>query len=43
VGLVKYCHERLNEVEQRVELLLKDEAGKFFTRPFAEDEGESEP
>jgi exodeoxyribonuclease VII small subunit len=43
VGLVKYCHERLNEVEQRVELLLKDEAGKFFTRPFAGDEGEGEP
>ncbi len=40
VGLVRACHVKLDEVEHRVELLLKDEAGKFFTRPFPEEEGE---
>jgi exodeoxyribonuclease VII small subunit len=41
VGLVRLCQQRLDEVERRVELLLKDEAGRFFTRPFPEEEGES--
>ncbi len=40
-GLVRFCHGRLDDVERRVELLLKDEAGRFFTRPFPEEEGES--
>ncbi len=40
VGLVKACHTKLDEVERRVELLLKDDTGRFFTRPFPEDEGE---
>ena len=40
VRLVKACHQKLDEVEKRVELLLKDDAGKFFTRPFPEEEGE---
>jgi exodeoxyribonuclease VII small subunit len=40
VGLVRYCHQKLEDVEKRVELLLKDEAGRFFTRPFPEEEGE---
>jgi exodeoxyribonuclease VII small subunit len=40
VGLVRFCHQKLEEVEKRVELLLKDEAGRFFTRPFPEEEGE---
>lgn len=40
VGLVKFCQQKLDEVEKRVELLLKDETGKFFTRPFPEEEGE---
>ena len=40
VGLVKFCQQKLDEVEKRVELLLKDDAGKFFTRPFPEEEGE---
>ncbi len=43
VGLVRYCHQKLEDVEKRVELLLKDEAGRFFTRPFPEEEGESGP
>ena len=40
VQLVRVCHKKLDEVEKRVDLLLKDDAGKFFTRPFPE-EGES--
>ena len=39
VNLVRFCHGKLDEVERRVELLLKDEAGRFFTKPFPEDEG----
>jgi exodeoxyribonuclease VII small subunit len=37
VGLVRACHGKLDEVERRVELLLKDDAGRFFTRPFPEE------
>ena len=40
VQLVRACHKKLDEVEKRVELLLKDDAGRFFTRPFPEAEGE---
>jgi exodeoxyribonuclease VII small subunit len=40
VQLVRSCHHKLDEVEKQVELLLKDDAGRFFTRPFPE-EGES--
>jgi exodeoxyribonuclease VII small subunit len=40
VRLVRFCHQKLDEVERRVELLLKDEAGRFFTRPFPEEEGD---
>ncbi len=40
VRLVKFCQQKLDEVEKRVELLLKDDAGQFFTRPFAEEETE---
>jgi exodeoxyribonuclease VII small subunit len=29
VGLVKYCNRTLNEVEKKVELLLKDKEGKL--------------
>jgi len=39
VNLVRFCHGKLDEVERRVELLLKDEAGRFLTKPFPEDEG----
>ncbi len=37
VGLVRFCHDKLDEVERRVELLLKDEAGRFLTKPFPEE------
>jgi len=29
VGLVKYCNEKLNDVEKKVELLVKDKEGKL--------------
>lgn len=29
VGLVKYCNQKLTEVEKKVELLVKDKEGKF--------------
>jgi exodeoxyribonuclease VII small subunit len=29
VGLIKYCNQKLNEVESKVELLMKDKEGKF--------------
>ena len=40
VKLVRFCHGRLDDVERRVDLLLKDEAGRFITKPFPEEEGE---
>ncbi len=38
VQLVRFCHKKLDEVEKRVELLLKDDTGQFFTRPFPEED-----
>jgi exodeoxyribonuclease VII small subunit len=29
VALVKYCHQKLNEVESKVELLVKDREGRL--------------
>jgi exodeoxyribonuclease VII small subunit len=37
VRLVKACQQKLDEVEQKVELLLKDEAGRWVTRPFLDE------
>ena len=41
VGLVKYCNQKLSEVEKKVELLVKDKDGSLKLQPFeeaAEDE-----
>ena len=38
VGLVRQLSQRLTEVEQRVEVLLKSEAGKVILRPAEDDE-----
>ena len=38
VGLVRLLTQRLAEVEQRVEVLLKSEAGKVLRRPLTEEE-----
>jgi exodeoxyribonuclease VII small subunit len=29
VGLVKYCNQKLNEVESKIELLMKDKEGRL--------------
>jgi len=34
VGLVKYCNQKLNEVEKKVELLVKDKEGKLQLKSF---------
>ncbi len=38
IGLVRTLSQRLAEVEQRVEVLLRSEAGKFVLRPVEDDE-----
>jgi exodeoxyribonuclease VII small subunit len=38
VGLVRALSERLAQVEQRVEVLLKSDAGKLVLRPVGDDE-----
>lgn len=44
VGLVKYCNQKLSEVEKKVELLVKDKEGKFQFRDLdaVSDEGNEE-
>jgi exodeoxyribonuclease VII small subunit len=34
VGLVKYCNEKLSEVEKKVELLVRDKDGKLQLKQF---------
>jgi exodeoxyribonuclease VII small subunit len=36
VGLVRYCNEKLNEVEKKIELLIKDKDGKLQLKKFIE-------
>ena len=36
VGLVKFCNQKLTEVEKKVELLVKDKEGKLQLKPFKE-------
>jgi exodeoxyribonuclease VII small subunit len=36
VGLVKYCNQKLDEVEKKVELLVKDKEGKLQLKAFDE-------
>jgi exodeoxyribonuclease VII small subunit len=41
VGLSRQCAERLDQVEARIELLIRSADGSFITEPFAlADEGE---
>ena len=39
MALVRQLGERLTQVEQRVEVLLRSESGKLLLRPLREDEG----
>ena len=34
VGLVKYCNQKLSDVEKKVELLVKDKEGKLELKAF---------
>ncbi|HYJ14226.1 MAG TPA: exodeoxyribonuclease VII small subunit [Candidatus Limnocylindria bacterium] len=36
VGLVKFCNQKLNEVEKKVELLVKDKAGNLQLKSLAD-------
>ena len=42
VKLVRYCNQKLTEVEKKIELLVKDKEGNLKLKPFADvDEEES--
>lgn len=36
VSLMKHCHSKLKDAEQKVEILVKDNDGLFNTEPFDE-------
>ena len=36
VGLANYCNQKLNDVEKKVELLIKDKEGKLQLKAFGE-------
>jgi len=42
VGLVRYCNQRLSEVEKKVELLVKDKDGHLQLKAFANPAVDSE-
>jgi exodeoxyribonuclease VII small subunit len=45
VGLIKYCNQKLNEVEKKVEFLLKDQEGRLQLKTLdslADDEEKDE-
>jgi exodeoxyribonuclease VII small subunit len=42
VGLVKVCNQKLNEVEKKIEVLVKDKAGKLQLKPFEDLPAEEE-
>jgi exodeoxyribonuclease VII small subunit len=42
IGLSRFCHQRLEEVEKKIELILADAKGQPVTEPFEEDEDDEE-
>jgi exodeoxyribonuclease VII small subunit len=36
VGLVKFCNQKLNEVEKKIEMLVRDKEGKLQLKELAE-------
>ena len=42
VGLTKYCYQKLDEVEKKIELLVKDKDGKLRLKPFEELPGQDD-
>ncbi len=43
VGLVRYCNQKLSEVEKKVELLVKDKQGQLQLKAFGNGPADSEP
>ncbi|MDL1972534.1 MAG: exodeoxyribonuclease VII small subunit [Deltaproteobacteria bacterium] len=43
MNLINFCQKKLNEVEQKVEILVKNEGGEVETRPFDPSLGRTEP
>lgn len=39
IGLSRFCHQKLEEVEKKIELILSDARGEPVTTPFAGEEG----
>jgi exodeoxyribonuclease VII small subunit len=39
VGLVRYCNQKLSEVEKKVELLIKDKEGQLQLKAFGNGPG----
>ena len=37
IKLSRICNKRLNEIERRVEILLKDKSGTMVAKPFEEE------
>ena len=42
VCLTKYCYQKLDEVEKKIELLVKDKDGKLRLKPFEELPGQDD-
>lgn len=40
IRLSRFCHQRLEEVEKKIELILADAKGQPVTQPFEADEAE---
>jgi len=42
IRLSRFCHQRLEEVEKKIELILADAKGQPVTEPFEDDEADDE-
>jgi exodeoxyribonuclease VII small subunit len=42
IKLSRFCHQRLEEVEKKIELILADAKGQPVTQPFEDEELEDE-
>ena len=43
IGLSRFCHQKLSEVEKKIELILADANGEPRTEPFEDDELAADP
>jgi len=43
MNLIKFCQKKLDEVEQKIEMLVKNERDEFETRPFDPSLSRTEP